>query len=193
MITYLKCADNNRTTTILECFQEGVSKYGIPERVRSDQGRENTKVADFMISARGTGRGSMIVGKSTHNQRIERLWRDVYDGVLSYFYELFYFLEDEGFLDVLNETHLYALHYVFLKRLNERLKTWQGAWNHHRIRTVNSTPIRLFTAGMTNSSSDLPYENTNLHYQETESNSDDGLAEHGDSRPTLSTLKCSSQ
>lgn len=52
-------------------------------------GRENVNVADFMTNARGAGRSSMLSGKSTHNQRIEKLWRDVYDGVLSYFYDLF--------------------------------------------------------------------------------------------------------
>ncbi|XP_052281363.1 uncharacterized protein LOC127878877 [Dreissena polymorpha] len=91
LVTYLRCTDNNKAETVLHCFRDGVSKFGVPDRVRSDQGRENMKVADFMINARGTGRGSMLTGKSTHNQRIERLWRDVYDGVLSYFYDLFYF------------------------------------------------------------------------------------------------------
>ena len=51
--------------------------YGIPERVRSDKGLENISVEDFMISQNGTGRRSMITGPSVHNQRIERLWRDV--------------------------------------------------------------------------------------------------------------------
>lgn len=40
----------------------------------------------------------MITGKSTHNQRIERLWWDVYEGVLGLCYQqlLFYFMEDKG-------------------------------------------------------------------------------------------------
>lgn len=42
---------------------------------------------------------SIIVGKSTHYQRIERLWRDIFEGVLSYFYELFYFTEEQNLVD----------------------------------------------------------------------------------------------
>lgn len=186
LVTYLKCADNNKAETVFQCFKEGTFEFGIPDRVRSDQGRENIKVADYMIYTRGPGRGSMITGKSTHNQRIERLWRDVYDGVLSYFYELFYFLEDEGQLDILNENDLFALHHVFLSKINERLKIWQGAWNNHRIRTVNSTPARLHTAGMMDNLSaqapgDLPNRATN--------SSDDDETEPTDNRPALTSLQ----
>lgn len=36
---------NNKAETILNCFLKGVKCYGIPSRVRSEEGMEN----DFMI------------------------------------------------------------------------------------------------------------------------------------------------
>ena len=35
-----------------------------------------------------------------HNQRIERLWRDVMSGVIGSFYEQFNSLEEQGHLDI---------------------------------------------------------------------------------------------
>ena len=70
----LECCTNNKAETVLTCFSKVVQAYGFPSRVRSDRGRENALVADYMLEKRETNRGSMITGKSTHNQRIERLW-----------------------------------------------------------------------------------------------------------------------
>lgn len=66
----------------------------------------------------------MITGSSTHNQRIERLWRDMHRCVTQLFYRLFYHLEHVGLLSTVNEVHLYALHYVFLPRINNALPAW---------------------------------------------------------------------
>ena len=87
----LKCSNNNTADTLLHNFVIAVGEYGLPRRVRTDKGRENVAIADYMISARGMNKGSIITGGSTHNQRIERLWRDVYEGVLSLHYQLFLF------------------------------------------------------------------------------------------------------
>ena len=45
---------------------------------------------------------SIIVGSSTHNQRIEQLWCDVFRSVGQTFYELLYSLQNKGILDPLN-------------------------------------------------------------------------------------------
>ena len=118
----LVCLNNNKAITLLDHFRSAVNKFGLPSRVHSDKGLENVLIADFMIDKRDTGRGSQITGKSTHNQRIERLWRDVFTGVLSFYYKMFYFMEDQGILDPLNDVHISALHHVFLARINGKIK-----------------------------------------------------------------------
>ena len=115
LIVYLKIAPNNLATTVLKCFRQGVQEYGLPSHVRMDRGGENSEVVRFMLNHpdRGPGRGSVITGRSVKNQRIERLWRDLYAGCISYFYDLFYSLEDLHLLDPEKPTDIYSLHFVF--------------------------------------------------------------------------------
>ena len=67
----LECIDNNKASTILSFFLKVVNTYGIPSRVRSDQGRGNVSVADFMIEHRGAGRGSMLPCKPAYRAALE--------------------------------------------------------------------------------------------------------------------------
>ena len=118
---YLKAAMNNRSSTVLECFLNATTSYGVPSRVRCDKGRENVDVSHFMLQhpERGPGRGSCITGRSVHNQRIEHLWQDVFEACIQSFYRLLYSLEHNALLDPQSDTDLFALHlYIFLPRLN---------------------------------------------------------------------------
>jgi hypothetical protein len=91
----------------------------------------------------------LLIGKSTHNQRIERLWRDVFAGCLSLFYELFYDLESQNILDPNSDAHLWCVHYVFLPIFNKYLTNWKNAWVHHPMRTEkNKSPMQLWIRGL---------------------------------------------
>ena len=90
-----------------------------------------------------------MLGSSTHNQRIERLWRDVFSGCVSLFYQLFYDLENQNMLDPNDESQLWCLHYAFLPIINRHLKNWKDAWVHHPLRTErNKTPMQLWIGGL---------------------------------------------
>ena len=130
-IVYLHCSNNNRAVTHLSLFVSAVRSYGLPE---------NVDVWRYMVEQHG-GSSSVITCSSTHNERIERLWRDVFRCVGVLFYDTFRHLEEEGKLNTLNEVDMFCLHYVFLPRINEALNSFVDSWNNHPISTErNLTP-----------------------------------------------------
>lgn len=99
--------------------------------------------------ARSPNRGSMLTGRSVHNQKIECLWLEVKKNIVSYYRNLFYFLEQNRFLDPLNECHLFSLHYIYVPRLNRELNEMSGSWNNHPIDTQgNRSPRYMWHFGL---------------------------------------------
>ena len=150
-MTFLKAATNNQAETALAAFRSGVAEYGLPSRVRTDRGGENILIGEYMLQNRGTGRGSIIMGQSTHNQRIERLWRDLFSGCVSFYYHFFYQMEDNGILDPNSDIDIFCLQVVFVPKLRHHLDSFCNGWCNHRIRTEhNRTLHQLWIQGLSN-------------------------------------------
>ena len=165
LITFLACNSNNCAKTMLNAFEEGIQKCGWPRKIRSDHGGENVDVWRSMMMAHGSQQ-CVIVGSSTHNERIERLWRDVHRSVLLTFSTLFRELESREHLDPLNEVDIYCLQKIFLPIINESLSQFAASWNHHSLSTENmQTPMQLFYAGQ-------------LQLDDTSQSSSDSEADH---------------
>ncbi|KAI4901165.1 hypothetical protein NFI96_006000 [Prochilodus magdalenae] len=82
-------------------------------------------------------RASTVPGSFTYGVpsrvRIQKLWRDVFGGVLDLFYTIFCNLEREGLFNPDKEIHIYALHWVFLPQIQKHLQFFKDGWNHHRL------------------------------------------------------------
>ena len=63
---------------------------------------------------------AVLVGSSTHNQRIECLWRDSHRCVIVLYANLFKEMEADNKLNLLNETDLFCLHVVFFAQDKSR-------------------------------------------------------------------------
>ena len=148
VIPFIQCSDNNRADTELETFYSGVTRFGLPEKIRSDHGGENTKIWRYMLTAHNGDSQCVMTGSSTHNERIERLWRDVHRS-LSHFSDIFHELESDCILDLLNKVDVFCLHHIFLPMINRCLLDFQDSWNNHNISTEGCmTPYQLFAEGM---------------------------------------------
>lgn len=90
---------------------------------------------------------------------IERLWRDVYMCVTDLFHSIFSSLEDEGLLSPDNDVHIFALHWVFLRRLQHHLDCFVDGWNSHPLRTErNRSPLQLWHTNIGSEASPDPPE-----------------------------------
>ena len=144
-IIYLEPNTNNRGSTVLAAFINGINSVNtIPQRVRADKGGENRQVAEWMLQTNGVGRGSFITGRSVHNQRIERLWRDV-NRWLTCFHLIFDHLRSTGFYDSDEGIDRFSLIFVYLPLLRRSLSQFTRVWNHHKLRTEQHySPIQLY-------------------------------------------------
>mgnify|MGYP000073146047 CR=1 FL=1 len=149
LITYLQCSTNNRRETVKELFLDAIQSFGLPTRVQTDQDGENVGVWQEMEQRRGPNRGSYLAGTSTHNQRIKRLWRDVFRCVAHIFYYTFQVMEENGLLNMDNPIQKSALQFVFLPRINRIITSFKTAWNYHPLRSEhNWSPQRIWSNGM---------------------------------------------
>ena len=89
----------------------------------------------------------------------------------------FHFMEEQRILNCENHIHIYALHYIYIPRINNALETFMNGWNNHAIRTEHGhSPKQLFVAGA------LHLRNSGmivLDFFENIHNEDDGIEEEG--------------
>ena len=97
---------------------EASERFRVATRIHTHHGTENVAVARAMLEIKGAETNPVLTERSVHNQRIERLWVDFGAQVIHYFRDIFHHLESCCNLDPLKELHLFALHFVFLPRIN---------------------------------------------------------------------------
>ena len=74
---------------------------------------------------------------------------------ISLFYDLFYQLEDDGLLNMSSNTDLFALHYIFIPRINRQLDVCRDFCSHHSLCTArNRSPLQRWLRGMMQESGD---------------------------------------
>ena len=96
---------------------------------------ENISVARLMLDKFGPENVPHLTGLSVHNQRIERLWRDVVTYIFQHYRDLFEVMESISILDPLNECHLFVIYLIYQPRLDKALKDFISFWNNHKLRT----------------------------------------------------------
>ncbi|KAJ7302743.1 hypothetical protein DFH08DRAFT_794305 [Mycena albidolilacea] len=99
----------------------------------------------LLIAHWGEAHRAYLRGRSLHNIRIERLWRDVRKDTLETYRQIFIYLTDHDLLDMKNPIHCACLFLVYQPRIQASLDRTRDGWNHHKIRTErNKTPLALY-------------------------------------------------
>ena len=116
----------------------------MPLRVRTDFGVKNHRVWQYMLEKR-QNTNALMIGSSVHNQRVERLHRDVNIQVVNKFHNEFTSLEENGLLNPDSEADLFCLHLIYMPLINNRLNEFKSAHNLHSLSSENQlSPSQLF-------------------------------------------------
>ena len=178
---YLSCSNNNRSETVLKQFKSAVTNFQVvPKHVRSDYGTENVQVWEAMMnSATEPSDHPIFLGSSVHNQRVERFNGEINRLIREKFATIFYGLEIKGLLDITSSLDLFALHYVFIPRVNAALALLSNCHNNHSISTEsNRTPNQLLCAHGYTAPSSTPDDSIQTLLRSNRLDSDEFLTDY---------------
>ena len=148
LVIYLHCCNNNKAETVKAQFLQSISIFFWPRCVHSDHGIANIEVTREMLKKSRTPSKPFLIGLSVHNQRTERLWKDVLHYLWNYYIDLLYIMEANEILYPLKEVHLLALQLVFIERINTASLDFIVYWNNHKLRKEHSqTPNQHWVTG----------------------------------------------
>jgi hypothetical protein len=97
------------------------------------------------------GQYFLILSRSVHNIRIERLWCDLTSAFGAKWKTFFQTLELHEGLNRDSDAHMWLLHHLFLGAINQDALEWAEAWNNHRISIRGErqrSPRDMFFFGM---------------------------------------------
>ncbi|XP_019622600.1 PREDICTED: uncharacterized protein LOC109468721 isoform X2 [Branchiostoma belcheri] len=134
--TFLSATGSNTAAFMMRAFLRGCREYGIPSRIRTDDGGENSEIGRFMVELRGHGHNAHLTGPSVRNVPIERFWGTMGDHCTRHFRKLFQRFEREGTLDPSSDIDIFALHFVYLPIINNALQQFRNWYDNHPIRTT---------------------------------------------------------
>ncbi|XP_057305663.1 uncharacterized protein LOC130644179 isoform X1 [Hydractinia symbiolongicarpus] len=133
-------------SNILTAFKNSVDKYSWPNMISTDERDEKAHVWKAMVEEKG----DMSVEMSTKLERVQWITiikNDLNAHIFNPVIETFTELEQEGSLNISNETDLFCLHFVYLPRINKLLQDFMTGYNSCAIpKGSGATPSQIFYA-----------------------------------------------
>ena len=140
-IIWLKVAPSNKHPSVIASYYYSAIRemHGVPTRIRSDDGTENSIIESIQIFLRSAhddefaGIGSFLKGTSPANQRIESLWPQLAKDRPMWWRQFFAELSSLGFIDGSRPIVQECLRFCLMKLLREELEEFKNRWNCHLI------------------------------------------------------------
>ena len=143
-IAWLYVGNSNRNSSIVLRFYLSYiqSIKGIPKILRTDGGTENSlmlKVHTVLHEHIGNRHPCCIVGRSVHNQRIERFWGYLRQHFTQRWIDLFHELLRENLYNPNDQINYELLQFCFTGILSKEIIDISEGWNYHRVRSTKGS------------------------------------------------------
>ena len=140
-LLWLEVGSTNNNPEVITKFYLDAAKQvgGLPRKVRSDDGTENSMVEavhTFLRSSHSdedAGLACFLTGRSTANQRIEAYWSHLVKDGPGWWINFFKDLRDFGLFNDADPVHVDCIRFCFMALLRKELYQVAELWNQHII------------------------------------------------------------
>ena len=137
---------NSAQDSLFVCFKSATERYSCPSMLNTDERMEKAAMLNYMIEEKGEA-SVEISSKLERVQWITVIKNDLNFNIFNNLILTFEQLEEEGALNLNNNTDLFCLHFVYLPRINRLLQDFMLGYNSCCIpHGSGATPLQIFYA-----------------------------------------------